>query len=548
TTTPTTTTPTTTTPTTTTPTTTTPTTTTPTTTTPVEEVSLVITDIKVTYAHDTNANIGWTTNILSNSQIEYGPTPAYGFQTILDETLVTEHSVMLIGLDPETTYYFRVKSADSIGNTTQSDTFMFTTSKRIIEVSGFISVDSIWESAYNYLVTEDVLLSQGTTLTIEPGVIIKFSNETGLYIDGTLKAIGTESDPIIFTSAQNVPSGLDWGPIYFTEMSEKAQLDESGNYVNGSILKYAVVEYGGWGIYGNEGALVIESSSPLIEYNTFTNNGKLGISRSSYGIVKIWKNGPSATNAQPIFRYNTLNNNYASQILQITRSDDVIIEYNTICNNEGAAIGAHSCNNIIISNNLVSENAGGSGSGGATGITCYNSSGIIQFNQIISNSSVGLSGISDYAALYVQASLSENRLVEVVSNQITGNYSYYDGSGPSGIVAISTKCLVFKNNTVTDNIVESELPELPEFQYQKSIINIGDRDNIQFEFTENNIYNNEAPYIIRIVAGSPYNEVDLSNNYWGTTDESLINSWVYDFYDDYNCSKVIFQPVSASLI
>jgi hypothetical protein len=58
---------------------------------PVEEVSLVITDIKVTYSHDTNANIEWTTNKLSNSQVEYGTTSAYGLQTILDEALVAKH-------------------------------------------------------------------------------------------------------------------------------------------------------------------------------------------------------------------------------------------------------------------------------------------------------------------------------------------------------------------------------------------------------------------------------------------------------------------------
>ncbi len=50
-----------------------------------------------------------------------------GWLTSLDETLVTEHLVQLTGLQPGTTYYYKVMSRDGAGNLTISDEMQFTT-------------------------------------------------------------------------------------------------------------------------------------------------------------------------------------------------------------------------------------------------------------------------------------------------------------------------------------------------------------------------------------------------------------------------------------
>ena len=56
------------------------------------------------------ANITWTTAVPSTSQVEYGPTTAYGNTTVLAPTKVASHSVTLSGL--QTGNHFRVRSSD----------------------------------------------------------------------------------------------------------------------------------------------------------------------------------------------------------------------------------------------------------------------------------------------------------------------------------------------------------------------------------------------------------------------------------------------------
>jgi glucose/arabinose dehydrogenase/phosphodiesterase/alkaline phosphatase D-like protein len=73
-----------------------------------------------------SANIGWTTDQPSTSQVDYGTTASYGAAVGPDPTLVTSHSMQVTGLNPSTTYHFRVDSTDA-GGTTGSGDFTFTT-------------------------------------------------------------------------------------------------------------------------------------------------------------------------------------------------------------------------------------------------------------------------------------------------------------------------------------------------------------------------------------------------------------------------------------
>jgi hypothetical protein len=73
------------------------------------------------------ATIAWTTNVASNSQVEYGTTTSYGSSSSLNSSMVTSHSQTLSGLASKTTYHFRVKSADASGNLATSSDFTFTT-------------------------------------------------------------------------------------------------------------------------------------------------------------------------------------------------------------------------------------------------------------------------------------------------------------------------------------------------------------------------------------------------------------------------------------
>ncbi|OGZ34075.1 MAG: hypothetical protein A2Y98_03315 [Candidatus Portnoybacteria bacterium RBG_19FT_COMBO_36_7] len=74
-----------------------------------------------------SAVITWTTNEVSDSQIEYGTTASYGSQTSLAVSLATYHSVTLSGLFASTLYHYRVKSRDAASNLAISLDFTFTT-------------------------------------------------------------------------------------------------------------------------------------------------------------------------------------------------------------------------------------------------------------------------------------------------------------------------------------------------------------------------------------------------------------------------------------
>ena len=80
-----------------------------------------------------------------------------------------------------------------------------TVEREQVEVSGSIVEDAVWECKKEYVVTGDVTVKQGATLTIQPDVVVKFTHEhadeyVGITVEGTL--IADEED---------VSTGICWG-------------------------------------------------------------------------------------------------------------------------------------------------------------------------------------------------------------------------------------------------------------------------------------------------------------------------------------------------
>jgi hypothetical protein len=87
----------------------------------------VISGVSATNVTSTSATIVWATNEASDSQVEYGTTTAYGSQTPVNPTMLTNHAVTLSGLSANTVYNFRVKSRDGAGNAAASMNATFVT-------------------------------------------------------------------------------------------------------------------------------------------------------------------------------------------------------------------------------------------------------------------------------------------------------------------------------------------------------------------------------------------------------------------------------------
>jgi len=98
---------------------------------------------------ETGATITWITDESATSRVEYGKTETYDSTTSEDTNLSTSHSVKLTGLDPGTTYYFKVISKDASGNeaTAKGDlTTLATADKTAPTISG-VNVSNITESS-----------------------------------------------------------------------------------------------------------------------------------------------------------------------------------------------------------------------------------------------------------------------------------------------------------------------------------------------------------------------------------------------------------------
>ena len=94
----------------------------------------VISDVTVSSTTDTTATITWTTNENSNSLVDHGTvqgTYTSSGGNALDS--VTSHSAIITGLTASTTYYFRVRSADTNSNEAAdaggTDGYTFTTAE-----------------------------------------------------------------------------------------------------------------------------------------------------------------------------------------------------------------------------------------------------------------------------------------------------------------------------------------------------------------------------------------------------------------------------------
>jgi predicted outer membrane repeat protein len=111
-------------------------------------------------------------------------------------------------------------------------------------VGGAILTDTTWTLAgAPYTALTPVTIGAGATLTIQPGVAVRFETGANLTVGapalgpGTLVARGTAGSPITFQ-----PAALpEWTGIVFEDLATDAVLDASGAYTGGSILEHAVV-------------------------------------------------------------------------------------------------------------------------------------------------------------------------------------------------------------------------------------------------------------------------------------------------------------------
>lgn len=204
-----------------------------------------------------------------------------------------------------------------------------------IEIPGHeLTENETWSG--NITLKGDIKITTGNTLTIEPGTVIKVTDEypdwdggfkddiVDIYVQGNLVAHGTENDIIVFTVDSENPEMDDWWGFGLS----------SNSSVN---LKYCCIAYSDYGLF----VFTTSPNTPVVENCMFA---------YSSGIVDF---GPNSDISHTTF----INGNYGYVRWEEYRTAD--ISYCVFENNSGIDVRAlDSYNDVTIDNSNFVDNGG----------------------------------------------------------------------------------------------------------------------------------------------------------------------------------------------
>ncbi len=139
----------------------------------------------------------------------------------------------------------------------------FHTSAKTI-ISNDITSDTTWtKTGSPYIISTDVYVAPSVTLTIDPGVVVKFADSNGsIGVIGILTAQGTSAKHITFTSYADDSLGGDSNNDGTS--TSPASGDFDGFYVgqNATLnLNYVDIKYAGDTLFANEGTATISNTT-----------------------------------------------------------------------------------------------------------------------------------------------------------------------------------------------------------------------------------------------------------------------------------------------
>jgi hypothetical protein len=145
-----------------------------------------------------------------------------------------------------------------------------------------ITTDETWYACQNpHIVTQDIAVWEGGSLTIKPGCIVKFdagaSIGCGWTTSGEIIAVGKADSTILFTSNDLTPARGDWEGIAFFEAITPA-----------TRLSYCTIEYAGF--EDGQAVYVAWGAALKMDHSTIRQSAGRGIYYEHAGHVEEFHN------------------------------------------------------------------------------------------------------------------------------------------------------------------------------------------------------------------------------------------------------------------
>ena len=362
------------------------------------------------------------------------------------------------------------------------------------EISGSIASPS-WTAEHGpYIVDGTIQVLPGATLTMEPGVLVRFKKDAKLVVHGTLVIKGEASNPVVLTSAEAEPSRGDWGGIEFSEDSADAVMS-SGQYVSGSTIQYAVLQF--------SNGIVADDASPYIANSQMRVN-TVGISitgdNASDGALVLIEGAAvdNVSEIKPLYaRNNTIEDNVTG--IQVNRNNG----QNHTTSRTRYTYTGDQINTAWIQDNEVRNNRNGI-------VIANGDSNVIAGNTVRYNTENGV--------ILQDGSRSNSLEKNIIRNNAVG------------IIAGSPDTSFIQNSILYNASVGITITAL-----ENTVSN-------------NNIYGNGGFNARNAIRGMSY-----ANNYWGTTTGSVVTAGIdavetIGTYEPYATATVSLVGVSAPVV
>lgn len=151
------------------------------------------------------------------------------------------------GLNPGQTYTISVRAVIQGIEQNWSDAFTGYTNTCTFISYRNISCNTTWtkdDSPYIINPRGTLIIPQNLTLTVEPGTVVKLAKDLDIQIQGTLTAIGSSSEPVIFTSITD--------PEYGGDGSEERWWGFAVLHTGEMNADHVEMRYGGLGVAQNK--------------------------------------------------------------------------------------------------------------------------------------------------------------------------------------------------------------------------------------------------------------------------------------------------------